>query len=818
MVDMRLATQQHGFQTRSISHGSAAHTGPLRPLLQVFAPRETPRVDRRKALALLGGAGAVFATGAGIFDTVQPKSISNVTAPEYQRESATIGDLQRLNGQYAATNGALSWFLSTHQRLFVRQVEIQWKEDHQETYQDCDTDEKGTRHCVTRTRTVTETKYDSRTVMADQDLSSPRLGTVQSIHAGQSHYSQMADLLLNSPHLKEIVGVVNDMNLATLDHEAFARHFGFEWQEEKVGMGWQVFLASVIGIPSTAIFLFYDKIWKYFNSRNRYNDYRYGRRVDDDEGEMRVTRRALLRSVLGAGATAFAVTGADRYRERSDAIKQEGRLSVREDIVESNGLNATQFHDRLFGNPYSEIIAELKNFAAGLRKTDVLEVERSIHEGLRHLDDAERELRMLARGRGGYGITTLRKDNHYQRSDAESYVKLAQDTAVQMEEAAQKLEEFFKDGVPSSLLPAMRAYQITEDVNQNVKTQGQKHLWGLSRDLGILYAGAVGLAAFSELPGPHHQTIYNAVHGIFDYWDRGKLTAYQVILGMQEQYGGSQMDSLMRDRQLNFMAAQRLELLKRAALDYEQAGIVADPRVTEFLGHKKTKDRQRLQDQLKDVTNEKIIQVYIDKAFVFFAKQQLSLKGLVDDVLTNKKAGKDHIVKNPPFADFEVKVLELMRQGESTLIFDLIDAGVIEDNEPNEDWQTAESGELSGYIQYWADRIAGQIAASTNMLVALKVLPASWFIDGQGAKEYLSSEDIKESFMTVVLRKMQIEAEKIKIRKEIEDSQKGRVLDEKEIAQRVLLRDIQKAFSSHQEMKILRENSSKLQQALQAAG
>lgn len=781
----------------------------------------------------MAATGITAATGTAVWDTAQPKTTTEVATQTFQPAEATVHSLVRLGSIYRHFLDATQELLSLHDRLFTRTVCVEWEKKHTRTVETC-TGTGEDRTCTTRTEVYWTDESSSRTLVIDQDMTQLRQRV---LHNMKDQYATGSTAVgrYQQAGLRLMEGAAAGVDFATLNDRQFAEHFEFDWQEGRVGTGWQVFLASIIGLPASAFFLFYKKIYDNIaeasgSSRRYHSGYRHRHAVPwhDEEGEIESrpadpkeignTRRAFFQMFLGTGAAVFAFGSDDYYQRRSDKIRGKGVKAMRDAVVRNNGIDQTAFFESDTRITPMALIKEAREHIEKLAGITEDEVDKSIRNGLRKLDEVEDDLRPFPIGTRS--VRTTRKDNQHNKEEIERYVETAHKTAEQLSGILEDMEDYFANGVPAELLPAMRAWHITQDVNEAVSKEHTSHMWGLAGDLAKLYGLAMGLLLVTEIPAGYHERIYNFIQGLCDFADRKRMSAFEILTGMKSGYSKRQMRKILEDKEILAAIAVNLRTLNTNARDLAEARIVTDPAVASLYDGMESTRRVSLADQINQLGAETVAQAYVDKALAHFMKVQLGTQGFLQAVTEGRD--REQPFKRPSVSELRDKVLELVKKAGATFIFDLIEADLIDDNEPGENWITAEPNELPRLITYWADRVAGYFAASQNLYAALGILDSTWFKPRN--ENTTTRVDILEAFQNAVMDEISSENKKRDVRAEIETtmnersrmdaSRPERVLDDAEIAQRLLLRRLQNAVESHGEFEVLVHHSPKLRSHL----
>ena len=777
----------------------------------------------------MAGIGATLATITTVVDTAQPKKTTEITSDLYRPADDTRAALETFYAAMQIVSGKAGELFNRHNSLFTRTVRVEWKTDHQESYQDCSRDSNGNSTCVTKYRTVTRHHDREETINIDQDMRNINAEYLGDIN---TYYGKALGSVghFRDNNLKLLEGELGSVDWLKENSDEFAANFTFHWTEGNVSTGWQTAIATAIGLPATALFLFYGNLVdminghrnSHFTTRYRLNDYLREKSAREDRDEMKLTRRSLLQVIGGAGAATLAFGGKERYEKRSEEIRAEGEKGIRNFIIRGNKLDEALLFLNFFNNNPEDIIKELETYAYNLRLLTFEEIDLSVRNGLIRLDEEERKIRHSA-DFGAYSIRTTRKDDNYNPEDIRNYLSLAHSVADEIDSVLDGLKTFFKEGVPKSLLPAMRACYITDGVNSVVSHEHSRHMWGLAGDLGILYGSALVLLLASEINGAHHKAAYNLVQGMFDFVDRRKLSAFEIVSHLKGSLSYEEKNAVFGDEEIVQAVKGNIAALKKFGGAYTETGVVFAP-VRDYLGRFERKARDDLNRQIEGLSEEAIIDLYIEKALVFFARKQLSPKGLMQAMKEGKSKGGP--VSKPNIDELKGKVAEFIKEGEQYFIFDLIDAGLIDDNEPEEDWLTTESSDLRNNINYWADRILGYFTSSQSMQAALGILPLNWSLMSKEGAQTLSREEVLTAFVEVVRGEINSTKEKSKIKKEIESALTGdsvhrdrpaRSISDEEIANRVLLRKLKETAEAHKGFDVLSENEPRLKAALAEA-
>lgn len=827
-------------------------------IINFFDPRtETAPVDRRRVLQALAFTGISTATGVALWDTAQPKKTVEYQAPRFRptREtSVAFGQWKDLSHIAKKSFSALS---SLHRDLFQRTTKVSYKYNTSRTEKKC-TGSGEDRRCTTKTITETHSASEQRTFYMDDALAPLKHDRLSRFLEKWEQLNEIVTLI-QGEDLKKIVGETEPSNPANLPNDEFAEHFGFTWVEGELSQSKQALLTASIGLPASLLFFFYKHVGygianfiSFFTKSHvkrpsdltdpfRYPD-AFSSEDERKNAETSITRRALFQGIFGVGAAALAFGSRDHYKERSLRISEKGRSAMREKVIEGNELDQDQLFLALFHSTPNEMMTELEDAIHRLRQLDVETVDKAVRKGIDKIQQKAKEtLRATRAGAysedyvdiktGKYFSTSRLQDYSqsvldYNTQIIRDYATLANTSADELEDVLGQMRTLFARGqVPEELRPLLRAYYITTGVNEAVATEHSEHMWGLSKDLALLTAPVITALALSEMEGSHHETASNLVHGIIDWWDRGKLTVGQILTGMKQNYTARQYQKIYSDDDIKESVAAYLKDMRDAIKDLTRLGIVHDPVLRAYLDSKAQRDElQDLKTQLDRLDSNDVINVYIEKAFVFFAKKQLNLASLKEDILSRKSTS-DNLVKNPDFDDFKDKVSDLIREAGPGFIFDLIESGVIEDNEPNENWHTAEAHELDSLIHNWATRVAGSVASVSNMYVALNVLPRSWFGTTQNPpKIRITEEDVIQAFDQYVVEKLKDNSFYNQISKELKSAmnlgdsmdttRRERLIERTEIAKRVFLRFIEEARHGQHEWEILSQYCPKLREAL----
>lgn len=766
-------------------------------------------IDRRRVLQFFATMGVGAATTTAIIDTTHTKTTSEIRARSFVPAPETLTALNQLGATFETLQNRTTLLLELHRRLFLRTVRVEWDKQVTTTTEVCSDNGNGTK-CHTKTETHTEHDYAARSIYIDDALPNLRHADLNSL-LGRYQLGVERTRALHEQGLSALEGALQQSDPHQMNREDFARNFGFEWTEGKVSTGWQTALATAIGIPATALFLFYNRFWKGIGRLIDSDTYGFGQR-----DEIGPTRRAFLQLVFGGGAAAYALNSGEYYQQRSNRIRDEGESEIRRAIIMGNTWSVEEYFRYYFAVTDQDLLIELRTYINDLKNMTFESVDRAVRHGLEEVHDLESEL-MASAPFGAYNKQTTQLEDEYNRAAIGQYVATSHQIAGELEGVFESLRNYFYAGVPTALLPVMRAYFMTHAVNNAIGNEHSSHMWGLAGDLGKLYGAALILLHLSEIPGGYHGTIYNIIQGLCDYWDRTRLSVAQVVLGMKKEISPQKKQELMQSPEIQEMVRHHIETLKASAKDLAEIEIIYAPVVSSYLKSLKDQAHIDLLHQIKNLSIEKVIEAYLEKALVFFAKKQLGLEGL-REVLRGERKNKDPIV-NPSSEALNQKMLELVTDAEPFFIFDLIEAGLINDNEPEEDWRTAEAHELDGYIGYWADRIAGFFGSTQNMYVALEILPKNWF--GTNAeRESLSRSDVIDAFEKAIERKLNTATKKNKVRQEIikvtrgrsnpKRNQPDREISTQEISKRLLLRSMREAYERNSALEVLFEFEPRL--------
>ncbi len=819
-----------------------------RSLVDFFSfSKPTTPVDRRLVLQVIGGTGMACTAGVALWDTILPKSIATLNAPTYQAADETRQVLAALQNPFDRALGETRQFQALHRQLFVRRVEVAWTVMVDEEYQDCepnpsprqicDKDTKGnsvnchddpgdTERCTTKTRRVPKRHSDSETLVIDQDIAWLSLDYQE---GREERYEEVLGQIkpLEQDGLMKIEGAVAGLELAQLSDAEFAEHFGVHFDESQVSLGWQTAVALTLGLPLTAALIRYDAILDYFEGpRDSPNWDSRSRRATpqptrSDGEEVENTRRAFFQCVAGAVAAALTVKNREDYRLRSKEICGDGVHKMRELIEHGNTWSAEHFFTHFFKTSPQDLIGELRDHRKRLRQVTVDQVSTSIRHGLKRLDDAENSLPEF----GAYSIETLRKDDSFDPVAIGHYVAAAQRMADVLDEQVRHLEELFAHGIPETLVPAMKACYLTQEVRQIVNSQENKHLWGLTKDLGSTFGAMLGILFLSEVPGPHHRALYGLVQGVCDWMESRMLNASERIRRMRQAYPEAQLRPIYQSTELRHDIQEHIRLLTQSADDMVAAGIVNDPDLV-FLNGFNEEQHQAFRDQVKNLKIDDVIRLYIDKALVYFSRKQMGAAGMLESISSRRRTF-DSETRPSPEA-LQQKVLELAQNAEAGFIFDLIEGELVNDNHDDENWMTAEPSELPRYINYWADRIAGWFTSTQAMNADLGILPEAWATPDSDRPDFrVTREDVLQAFRQEIMDDLKEVGQREALKKEIHktlnrrtrwDQGRGeREVTDEEVVQRVLLREIQAAIEGHGEWDLLVRHLPKLQQALQQA-
>lgn len=818
----------------------AGSRDPLSVMGRVLGPAETAPMDRRRFLSLMAAVGGLGAAGTTIWDTALPKRTTEIQARPHRHSEEGTEDLNTLKRVASGLYGPSQMMQQRHTDLFHRTYTIQYEEEHESCTTTCTTDSDGNSDCDTDCTTYYTTEHQNGDLWIDAHMGSLNSGYLNRLVQRYAGIVGLVDRIL-SPGLFEIAGEIEGVNLDYMSAGEFANHFGFEWGEGRVSTGKQVAMATGIGALGLSGFLFYKRIWDglidLFDRSTSYGTYQYRSRKrpsvplfsDTGDGgvvrnylqakeETEATRRSFFQMLLGGLTLGLTLRSKKKYEARSATIRGDAENKMRQSIVKNNKWDKEKLFENTFDIHAAGLVAEAKSLVGHLRALQFNEVHYAVRRGILDLEAAARKARDDIEGEvDKEDAKIVRIDDRLDETQIRDYISKAHEAALELEQKIAILEKLFADGVPESIRPALRAYAITEDAKKAVTEQNSRHMWGLARDLGLIYGGATALMALSEIDAAHDAVTNNLVHGAFDWWDRQKMTAWGVVTGMKRNYSAHQMSQIFDSGEFDAMAMDQVSDLKKMARDYVEMGAVSeyrDPLLSGyFSGQNGTAKSgvRTLREQLDEINPDDVIKVYVEKAFVYFAREQLGLRGLKRDVLVSSDGGR-RIVKNPPFAEFKNKVEELMQNAGSGFIFDLIDAGVIEDQKPGEDWQDAENSELPGYINYWADRIAGSVAGSANMNVALKILPDSWFDRGNQTHERVSRQDVLEAFAAYAATQSD---EYNQFKKDCGRARGQDVaISEEEYQLRFLFKQIKNAVEAHRFWEILCDHSPKLRAAL----
>lgn len=775
-------------------------------LTRFFAPEDTTPVDRRRVLGLFAAAGAVCAGGTTVWNTAQPKQTSEVNAPSFAPAPDTDTALQTLRHDFGIMASSAGRVESNHAHLFQRTVSVAWKKDHEEDYTECK-EVNGKEICKPKKRTVTTHHNRTETITIDQDMASLDLPY---LHKTAGAYRALVAALqkLTDGGLLEITGTTGDAVLESSSTD-FAEHFGFAWKTGDVSPLAQTALATGLGLVGSALLLWYKEAADFVTGRvgsmrSRYGGHQshwrdYAEHVEDAAAEankreeMQRTRRAFFRMVGGGVAAGLAFKTAHAYAERSAALRATGEQQIRDSVLEGNRRDQTHFFGYYFRTAPRSLLDDLGHLIDRLRRVTIAEVDRSVRRGIRRVEELEAQLyRQMPMG--AYGEHTTQKDDQFEAGQIVQYVRECHTLADTLEAAQHQLQDFFADGVPAALLPAMRARFVTDGIDAAVSEQHSTHMWGLAGDLGILYGSALAIALASEYQGSgHHAWVYDRVQGICDWIDRRKMSVYEIVTNLRGKYSQREIATITQSGAITALAETLKQELTDGAEDYETMGVVQD-----------------LRRQLRALDAERIVQVYIDKALVFYARKQLGAQGL-KTAFTAKHDPGDPVV-TPPIAELRAQVERYMQSVGSYALFDLIEADAIEDHEPEEDWMTAEPQELSRTITYWAERIAGLFGSVKQMYVAAHILPDAWWENDSA--HTVTAAEVEQAFVQAVEAELAADPDTAAtVRTEIERTLAARSgsgfeavdrpVSDEEITQRFLLRRMFEAHSNNSGIEVL---------------
>lgn len=815
--------------------------GPLRAVFNMFAPKRTTPIDRRNVLRIFGAAGITATSATALWNTLAPKSVSVLAAADFVPTDGTVRALAEFATPYRVNQAETDAFLTRHRRLFERTAAAAWTVDELEYYQECndvastcqecDPLPNGGQEChsvpctkevcVTKSRMVARRHSDRETRIVDDAL--PRM-TADYQAAQRARY---ADILTTLGHcgardLMRVEGDATDAGLADLKDADFAARFEAEFQDGHVGLGWQAFITCGLGIPASIGLVLYDRLADAVqgdsNLSREYRDTRTSTRSDSDE-TVEDTRRAFFQCVAGMAAGGLAWNSIDDYKARSREISGDGVQKMRHAITDGNLRTVDEYFQQLFGSDPAGLLANLTDQIHRLRSLTIDDVRTALDIGIAQLWAQARSMP----GFGAYNISYSVEDD-YNMADIAQYVAAAHAAASQLERTRAELTAFFAHGVPVALLPAMRAYALTTDIRRIVDAQHHQHHWGLARDVGLIYGIMSATLLISELPGPHHTAVYGLVQGVCDWWDDRLINLWERVQRAHTGQTPAERAAIYQNSGIRAAVVDNIAALQRYADGLVQAGIVEDPELV-FLNHYGPEARATLQAQLRRLDVDKVIELYVDKALAYFEKREMSVDGILKAIKTRSLEQRARV--KPEIAALRTKVLSFVQGAGAFFIFDLLEGNLIDDNHTDENWLSAETGDLPGLLSYWSERVAGWFTSSQPAFAEIGILPAAWGDISANALHRLRGSDVLDAFQRELAAQLDRPDAIASVRDEIvrtmnrrttaDQRRPRRAVSDEEVAQRALLRELQHAIETHTELDVLLRRLPQLKAAFTAA-
>ncbi|OVE81000.1 hypothetical protein BVY03_04905 [bacterium K02(2017)] len=824
----------------STTHGANTPVSitPVQSLTKFLSPDvPTTPMDRRRLLTAGGLLGFTGVTGSLIWNTTRAKTLADVKAPVFQAPTKTKEDIREFSKGMNRLGGPSSRMANLHSQLFHRQVRVEWEEYISKTCTrtNCTTDAEGDQSCTTESYDCSEWEDRdlSGEVWADSMLRVPE--NAGSFHFNYSYIRNLATQFqkirktlvnLGSLDMKGLNRPQQNTDTTNLNIDEFAEMHGYQWATGKVGAGKQTGIAAGIGIPSTILIFLFGKIVNVIKNWHHGPYRRYHRgysSFQDNKEEINMTRRALLQSGLGLGAASFIVANPDFYKNRSQEITAKGQHSIRKTITDIMNSNIAKLYGHFFGMYPNDILAQARLEVKRLRSIDVAMVDRSVKEGIAQVRNMERRFKREAQNtynRTRDIRTTIRQDS-YNINTIKAYVNEAHQAADKIEEGIEVLERFFKSGIPAGLAPAMRARRATDEIAAHVSEQSGKHLWGLAGDLGLIYGSGVGMMLLSEVPVGSQSYAYNVVQGVCDTYDRIRISPEKMIKAMRDQIDTR---SIYSNHELKNIIDSHIARIRQFANAEVEAQIIHAPVEKSLINDMEARAKESLLSQLDKLDYDNILELYIEKALVYYVKRRKGLKGFFR-ALSHDQRDNNDIYDTPDANELRKDVTLFLQSAEEHFLYDLIDGSLIQDNAPDTDWITSQNNDLDRVTNFWADKVAGLFAATQPMNAALDILPHEWQTLNNSNHERLTREDVLKAFVAAVKddldSKRKIEKAKVEInrlmnsRLSTETNRPDRMISEDEIAKRILLKKLQGAMTSHTEQDILFKYEPRLVAAMQ---
>lgn len=811
-------------------------------LARHFQDSPTTPVDRRRVMQLVVGTGISALTANAVVKTFEPKKTREIEArsfvlqdPENRETKKAKSKLHDLSAKLAGSTSALR---NKHDKLFNHHVKVDW-----EKYVDDETctGEGEDEVCVDTSYWADDSSGDQSVVIDDGFILTLNLLQDQSYKFSQ--LVQRCDELAKG-ELKSIVGNPEGLDPNQTSNEDFIENFeGLDFKNAKVDSTKTGLISLLFGGLSLTGILFYKPIFDaledfYYTNikktswRNR-NRYRSKGQYEVRQEEVSRTRREVLKLFggLAGGATYLAL---EDYDKRSEGIQSEADIAFKETIIDGNTFSTQTLYERHFQirvtrNPsvkqkvYYKPKAIIED-AIRLRDSLLLVSREGLQDALKRnyhkVNELEKRISPDEFPMSIRNVETTRKDDNRNNHELiNAYIDHVDRMIGILDETILELEKYFQDGIPEALHPLLQSRFITDHINYTVAKEESQHLWGFSGDLALMYGAAGAIITLGEFTADsYEESLYRGIQGFFDAIDVSRMSVIGIFDKLKGEYSEEELLSLYEDSRIHQAIRENIETIIDNADDLEDIGVVFDPDISDILngiyGTLGKNEKRRLFNQIKTLDHQKIIEeVYVKKALVYFAKKQTSLAGF-KKAMTASDAG-ENLIKKPTLRELRLKTLELIENAGQTFVFDLIQTGILEDNEPSEDWITAEEHELEQYINYWSDRISASFAASTTMYVALGQLPKKWWDTKYRSIRMLTAEEVKKAFSDYIESVYDTPAKMQALKEEIARGI-GKPVDEiraYEISKRILLKIIKDTFESSNELEVIQKFHPELRAA-----
>ncbi len=814
-------------------------------LNELLSDQPVNPVNRRAMLKGLGILGLCATAPAIIMNTAAKKSVLAVQSDTYTQQKETLDQLTDLAEPMSLAESKLAALESLHRQLFYRKVQCHYTVDEPEIY-DCGTTEKP----ATCTRTVSNRYHPSKEVFIDYhmpgDLKSDPIGSAHGLY--QKATQMIAALRRNGMRqidLAEGAAGITYEEFERMNQSDFARRFtdlGFPEGEADSSM--QMLIASAIALPGTALLVFWGPIvegLKRLAERMQNRGYRSSigsRSWDSRERQSRLnlveqvklTRRSLMTFLAGAVGGWWIFGGREKYAQRSADIMGDAEKSFRETISTASLMRSEQLFLRDFNAHPMTYVDTLSIYIDALEKLDEDALRQAVKQGIASMKDKRTDI--ISVPAGAYSISwdfdEAIKDDlirqylqtagevteklkqartmllHYFSQDADPREKvnlfqlLAASRDAALSEAERKtagghLADSLNGQIPAALHPVLKAHFLTVKIQETVERESSRHMQGLAWDIGKLYILAGSALAVSEaLPNGLQQASDQLVHGVFDALDFFRMPLVQKMQLFRDNFGQDQViRRFSRDGDICTAVEKQLGQLHGNLDEFLRLNAVHG-RI--FDGHEYRVDQARM-------NADDIVRIYVEKAYAIFAHRQSEFKNL-RKFLAGRMGGKQSLVTFNE-AELHEQVLKLIEQADATFIFDLIDAGLIDDREMDEDWLTADThAEVQTYIRHYADKLAAEVAATTPMLVALNIIDNArnqWWDAGKRWIKVLSRDEIYNAFAQETMAEGE---EKLDQLKATLREQKPN-MDSDEIRDRIIYHRLQNDCESNQGFQVL---------------